>query len=291
MKNSFFNYIEYQKRYSAHTLTSYKNDLNQLEKYLDENYEETLDEVTYPMIRSWVVSLIEQGYSTTSIHRKISCIKAFYNYLQKSEYISGNPARNVQLPKNPKKLPVFLTEGQTHHLLDEISFPDNFEGIRDQAILELLYSTGVRVSELVNLDEDDVDFSSGTIKVTGKRKKQRIIPVSERLLRIIKKYQQEKSIQFENTLTHLFVNTNGKRVYVKLVYRIVNKYLKQVSTAEKRSPHVLRHTFATHMLNNGADINAIKELLGHASLSATQVYTHNTIDRIKSIYKHAHPRA
>ncbi len=291
MKNRFFSYIEYQKRYSAHTLTSYKNDLDQLEKYLDENYEETLDEVTYPMIRSWVVSLIEQDYSTTSIHRKISCIKAFYNYLQKSEYISRNPARNVQLPKNPKKLPVFLTESQTHHLLDEISFPDNFEGIRDQAILELLYSTGVRVSELVNLDEDDVDFSSGTIKVTGKRKKQRIIPVSERLLRIIKKYQQEKSIQFENTLTYLFVNNNGKRVYAKLVYRIVNKYLKQVSTAEKKSPHVLRHTFATHMLNNGADINAIKELLGHASLSATQVYTHNTIDRIKSIYKHAHPRA
>jgi len=291
MKNDFFNYIEYQKRYSAHTLTSYRIDLGQFEEYLARSYEEDLSNATYPIIRSWVVKLIEEGYLTTSIHRKISCVKAFYNFLNKQKLLSGNPARNIQLPKNPKKLPVFLTETQTVRLLDDITFPDDFDGRRDKAILELLYSTGIRVSELVAIDEKDIDFSSKAIKVTGKRKKQRIIPVSDYLLRIIKNYKQYKEQLGENTLPHLFVTKKGKKIYSKLIYRIVNKYLKQVSTSEKKSPHVLRHTFATHMLNNGADINAIKELLGHASLSATQVYTHNTVERIKSIYKHAHPRA
>lgn len=291
MKNDFFNYIEYQKRYSAHTLTSYRIDLGQFEEYLAKSYEEDLSTATYPMIRSWVVKLIEDGYLTTSIHRKISCVKAFYNFLHKQKILFGNPARNIQLPKNPKKLPVFLTETQTVRLLDDITFPDDFEGKRDKAILELLYSTGIRVSELVTIDEKDIDFSSRAIKVTGKRKKQRIIPVPDYLLRIIKNYKQQKEQLGENTLPQLFVTKKGKKIYSKLIYRIVNKYLKQVSTSEKKSPHVLRHTFATHMLNNGADINAIKELLGHASLSATQVYTHNTVERIKSIYKHAHPRA
>jgi len=291
MKNDFFNYIEYQKRYSSHTITSYKNDLHQFEKYLGDSYDECLETATYPMIRSWVVHLIENTYHITSIHRKISCVKAFYNYLHKQNKIQGNPARNIQLPKSPKKLPVFLTEQQTDRLLDKMTFPDTFEGVRDKVIIELFYSTGIRVSELVNLKEEDIDESAQLIKVSGKRKKQRIIPVSDRLLRIIKNYQNEKNNLFENTFSLLFVTIKGKKAYTKLIYRIVNKYLKQVSTAEKRSPHVLRHTFATHMLNNGADINAIKELLGHASLSATQVYTHNTVDRIKSIYKHAHPRA
>ncbi|MCF8232891.1 MAG: tyrosine-type recombinase/integrase [Bacteroidales bacterium] len=291
MNKGFFEYIEYQKRYSPHTLTSYKNDLGQFGEFLAETYEENPEDATFPMIRSWVVDLIEKSYATTSIHRKISCIKAFYNYLRKQNHREDNPARNIQLPKKPKQLPVFLTETQSHNLLDEITFAEDMEGLRDKAILELFYSTGIRLNELINLKDYDVNYSAQIIKVTGKGKKQRVIPISDRLLRIIKNFQEKKAAVLENTSSHLFVTNKGYQTYSKLIYRIVNKYLKQVSTAEKKSPHVLRHTFATHMLNNGADINAVKELLGHASLSATQVYTHNTVERIKSIYKQAHPRA
>ena len=291
MNRSFFEYIEYQKRYSPHTLASYKNDLKQFGAFLSRTYEERPENATFPMIRSWVVELIEKGYANTSIHRKISCIKAFYNYQRKQNQRQDNPAGNIQLPKKPKQLPVFLTETQTYNLLDEISFSEDFEGLRDKAILELFYSTGIRLDELINLKDQDINYSTQTIKVTGKGKKQRIIPISDRLLRIIKNYKEKKAEALENTSAYFFVTNKGRQSYSKLIYRIVNKYLKQVSTAEKKSPHVLRHTFATHMLNNGADINAVKELLGHATLSATQVYTHNTVERIKSIYKQAHPRA
>lgn len=291
MEKRFLDYIEYQKRYSSHTITSYQNDLKQFQAFLTSVYNESLHNATYPMIRSWVVELIENKYSHASIQRKISCLKAYYNFLLKEELISKNPARDIQLPKKPGKLPVFLTETQTGHLLDDIPFTDDLEGLRDRTILELFYSTGIRLSELIELKPANIDKSAKTIKVSGKGKKDRIIPVTDGVLTLINKYEDQKNRVFNNTDRILFVTNKGKKVYPKLIYRIVNKYLKLVSTAGKKSPHVLRHTFATHMLNNGADINAVKELLGHASLSATQVYTHNTVEKIKSIYKQAHPRA
>lgn len=292
MKETFFNDIKSQRNYSEHTLVAYKKDVNQFADFLLQEFETNPENATSDMIRSWAVYLLENGYGKTSLHRKISSLKVFYNYLISQDYLETNPANKVTLPKQDRKLPNVLSEKQLSQLLDEANYPDTFEATRDRLVLELLYQTGIRRAEIVNLLVDHVDFYNLTIKVTGKGNKQRIIPIDGKLAQLMKVYlNYRNSLQQENISNRLFVTKKGKAIYAKLIYRIVNRYLHLVSTASKKSPHVLRHSFATHMLNNGADINVVKELLGHSSLNATQVYTHNTIDKIKSIYKQAHPRA
>lgn len=292
MKEAFLHYIKTQRKYSLHTLKAYELDLTTLENFLKTDFDSALTDASIDMIRSWVVALLDEGYSRVTIHRKVSSVKSFYNYLVSVGTFAHNPAALVKIPGKGKKLPVFLSERQTVMLTEATEFSDDFAGCRDRLIIEMFYQTGIRRAELVALDEAQIDFYDQTIKVTGKRNKQRVIPVQIKLVRLIRDYLKLRNqVVKDNTNTYLFVTSKGNPVYPKLVYRVVNKYLQYVSTASKKSPHVLRHTFATHMLNNGADINAVKELLGHASLSATQVYTHNTIDKIKSIYKQAHPRA
>jgi len=292
MKETFFNNIKSQRNYSEHTLIAYKKDVDQFADFLLQEFEIVPENASSDMIRSWVVNLLENGYSKTTLHRKISSLKVFYNYLINQNYIKTNPAAKLNLPKQDQRLPNVLSEKQLGQLLDETDYPDTFEGTRDRLVVEMLYQTGIRRAEIVNLLVDNVNFYNLTIKVTGKGNKQRIIPVDGKLAHLITVYlNYRNSLKQENISNRLFVTKKGKAIYAKLIYRIVNRYLHLVSTASKKSPHILRHSFATHMLNSGADINVVKELLGHSSLSATQVYTHNTIDKIKSIYKQAHPRA
>ncbi|MGY8987955.1 MAG: tyrosine-type recombinase/integrase [Flavobacteriales bacterium] len=286
-KNNFLQYLEFEKRYSKHTLISYGTDLSQFSSYLKLEFEiENIKEVSHQIIRSWISSLLEIGISARTVNRKITTLKSFYKYLMQEDVISENPTRKIVSPKNSKKLPVFVEKSKMDILLNEIEFPEGFEGERDKLIIDVFYMTGVRLSELINIKISDIDFSNSQMKVLGKRKKERMIPLTNTLLNQIKIFSQKKSV---NLL--LFTNFEGLTLSPKQVYNLVNKYIGMVTSLDKKSPHILRHTFATHMLNNGADINAIKEILGHSNLSATQIYTHNTIDRLKTIYKQAHPRA
>ena len=283
----FLNYLKFEKRYSDHTLVAYKTDLNQFISFILLEFEiENLKEVSHSIIRSWIANLLDSGISSRSVNRKIAALKSLFKFLLMEDFITENPTQKIVSPKNTKKLPIFLEESKMEDLYKEINFPETFEGERDKIILDVFYMTGIRLIELINLNLSDIDFQNSTLKVIGKRNKERIIPLSPILLDKLKKFSENNNIN--NTF---FVNSEGGKLTPKKVYVIVNKYLSMVSSLEKKSPHVLRHTFATHMLNNGADINAIKEILGHSNLSATQVYTHNTIDRLKSIYKQAHPRA
>lgn len=242
------------------------------------------------MIRSWLVSMLEQGIGTRSINRKLTTLKSFYKYLLRNGVLEINPMQKITSPKTPKRLPVFVEKDKMQFLLDHVDFGNGYAGMRNKLILELFYATGMRLSELVGLTETDLDFHHDTIKVLGKRNKERLIPFGKKIELLIKSYLEEKKNSFgENDL--LFLTDKGQPVYSRMVYKIVNRYLNEVTTLEKKSPHVLRHTFATHLLNNGAELNAVKELLGHANLSATQIYTHNTIDNLKRIYKQAHPKA
>lgn len=292
MKEAFLNHIKTQRRYSLHTINAYRNDLNQLEAFLHADFESVFLEANTDMIRSWVVNLFDSGVSKTTIHRKVSSIKSFYHFLIREDQIKVNPVLLVHLPRKEKKLPVFLVERQTDFLIDEVVFSSDFKGLRDKLILKLLYYTGMRRAELISLTDSSFSVESKYVKVMGKRRKERIIPLSDEVIDDVNAYVCVRDEFFNGEIEDaFFVTEKGGIVYPNLIYRIVKAYLSQVSTASKKSPHVLRHTFATQMLNNGADINAVKELLGHASLAATQVYTHNTIDKIKSIYKSAHPRA
>lgn len=288
-KDSFIEYLQFEKRFSSHTLLAYSNDLAQFITYLKTTYE--LDdsvEVRYTLIRSWIVSLMETEISPRSVNRKITTLKTFFKYLLRQGIVKENPMLKIQAPKTSKRLPVYVEKEKMNMLFDNIEFSDDFEGRRDKLILELFYATGMRLSELITLKQSGIDFSSCQLKVLGKRNKERIIPFNEQL-----KIQIQHYIELKNGMGGdvLFVTSKGKPMYEKLVYRKVNAYLNQVTTIDKKSPHVLRHTFATHMLNNGADLNAIKELLGHANLSATQVYTHNTVEKLKSVHKQAHPKS
>lgn len=292
MKKAFLNHIKSQKNYAQHTLLAYQKDLDFLEVYLKNTFEAEPEDANSDMLRSWLVDMAEGHYSRSTIQRKVSAAKSFYNFLNHRGIIERNPAKLIKVPGKEKKLPVFLTERQTELLTSDEQFPNDFIGLRDRLIVEVLYQTGMRRAELVGLKSHNFDPSGGSVKITGKGNKQRIIPLNKNLLSIVNKYTSLKNdVCSQNTSDSFFVTRKGEAIYSKLVYRVVNHYLQQVSTATKKSPHVLRHTFATHMLNNGADINAVKEILGHSSLAATQVYTHNTIDKIKSIYKQAHPRA
>ncbi|MCD6113375.1 MAG: tyrosine recombinase XerC [Bacteroidales bacterium] len=290
--NRFIEYIKYEKRSSINTVQAYKSDLQQFYYFLKRQYNiDNIKEVNHLIIRSWIIDLIDNGISNRSINRKLSTLKSFYKYLLRNEIIDKNPMNKILSPKTTKKLPVFVEEEKMNLLLDEVDFGEGFTALRDKLIVEMLYDTGIRLSELTNLKVSDVKINDSSLKVLGKRNKERIIPFCDRLRLIINEYlKQRKEVNTENC-EYFFITAKGKKVYPKLIYRIVNNYLSKVTTLQRKSPHVLRHTFATHMLNHGADLNAIKELLGHANLSATQIYTHNTIENLKNIYKQAHPKA
>lgn len=289
----FIDHIRYERRYSPNTLKAYTKDLNQFFAYITGQYEiDNINQVDHHIIRSWIVSLINTDYTNRSINRKISSLKTYYRFLLKEKKVNHNPLNRVISPKTSKRLPQFLEQSSTEKLFSEFEFENNFIGIRDKTILEVFYATGIRLTELIELKETDINFESQTIKVLGKRNKERLVPFNNKLGNHIQSYLDMKHMEFEGSEnnTHLFVTNTGKKAYPKMIYRVVNNYLSRVSTLDKKSPHILRHTFATHMLNTGADLNAIKEILGHANLSATQVYTHNTIGQLKSIHKNSHPR-
>jgi integrase/recombinase XerC len=289
----FLEYITYEKRYSVHTVRAYTDDLTSFIEFLTLDNDVALVSTTSADVRSWLLELANLNISPRSYKRKLSSVKAFYKFLLREKIIQKNPTDSVIMPKHQNPIPEFYSTRETSNLFEYIVFPSNIEGIRDKLILRIFYATGMRLSELVGLRIRDIDFSLKHIRVTGKRNKQRNIPVSDNLLNEIRKYIVERNIQSESSLNkeYLFLTLKGEVVYPRLVQRMVEKYFKQVTTSEKTNPHKLRHTFATHMLNNGADLNAVKELLGHASLAATEVYTHNTYEKLKSVYKQAHPRA
>ena len=289
--SNFCDYLQHQKRYSLHTVKAYQKDLEQFQQFLQSEFEtESFKDVSPSFIRSWIVKLIEEGISPRTINRKISSLKSFYKHLLKNKTVDKNPLSKVITPKTSKRLPVFIGETEINNLFENILYENTYEGKRDQLILELFYATGVRLSELIELKINSFDFTNNTIKVLGKRNKERIIPIGNQLKILIKAFIAERE-NLNKIEPYFFLTKVGKKLYPKLVYSIVNSYLSQVTTVSKKSPHVLRHTFATHMLNNGADLNTIKEILGHANLSATQVYTHNTIEKLKNIHKQAHPKA
>lgn len=293
MIEKFLKYLQYERRYSAHTVLSYKNDLCQLASFLGNNFPETkIEEINHSILRSWVVDLSESRKTARSINRKIVAVRSFFKFLLKNGHVSTNPATRLALLKTPKNLPHFVQEDELTKLFDHHSFSDSFEDLRDKLLLEILYGTGIRENELINLKESDINFIEQHIKVLGKRNKERIIPVTKSLIRQISIYLEKKKECFSsNGDIYLIVTNKGQKSYPMFIYRTVNKYLKLFTHVEKTSPHVLRHTFATHLLNKGADLNAVKDLLGHSSLASTQVYTHNTLDKLKEIFEQAHPKA
>jgi integrase/recombinase XerC len=291
----FIKYLRYEKRFSEHTITSYETDLIQFRNFVCGSSEEIEDKFIpeYQDIRSWILELSSVGVAPVSINRKLSTLKSYSKFLMKQGVISKNPMAKVISPKKKKRLPEFVQEDQMNKLDSSTVFTEDFSGFRDRFMLELFYNTGMRLSELINIKHGDMDEQGGTVKILGKRNKERICPINNYTINIYREYLNSKiEIGFEtNNSAYLFVTDKGQKLYGNFVYRKVVHYLSMVTSIDKKSPHVLRHTFATHMLNNGADLNAIKELLGHAGLAATQVYTHNTFGKIKSIYKQAHPRA
>jgi len=291
----FLDYLKFEKRYSPHTITSYEDDLQQFFSYLNEQFdmqEPALAEISTSFIRSWLASLKENKNSSKTINRKISSLKSFFKYYLRLGKLEQSPMTTIIAPKISKRLPVYVEQKDTGTLFQHVEFPDDWKGKTDRLLLAVFYNTGMRLSELVNLKESQVNFAAGSIKVLGKGNKERVIPVSGELIKAIREYIDLKRSVLESAdVTYLLVNDKGRRLYDKYVYFAVKKYLAMVTTIDKKSPHVLRHTFATHLTNNGADLNAVKELLGHSSLAATQVYTHNTIEKLKDIYKKAHPKA
>lgn len=288
----FTRYLQFEKRFSPHTLTAYRKDIEQFEAFLTANELEYAT-AKHQHIRSWMVELIDSQTGAKTINRKISALRSFYKFLIREGLLEHNPMLQVKAPKIPPRLPVVVEESKLVALLDNPEvFEEGFCGLRDKLIIELLFGTGMRLAELTALSETDINFYEKSIKVLGKRNKERIIPVNSSLLNLIKLYISEKEKRcFDNNSLTLLVKDDGGNVYPKLIYRVVKKYLTYISARQKKSPHILRHTFATSLLNRGADMNAIKELLGHASLAATQVYTHNSVERLKEIYKQAHPKA
>ena len=291
----FIDYLRYEKRVSPHTVTAYEHDMSQFFSFLQEKLEiNQLSDVHTEDIRSWIISLLEdESLQAKSVNRKISAVRAFYRYKLKIKELSTNPTLSIHAPKIPKKLPQYVDAKDMEHLFSDVPFEDSFEGLRDRTILELFYATGMRLSELLNIKTQDIHLQDNTIKVLGKRNKERLVPFGNKLSELLTIYlgYLEKKFVDGTKNNYIFVTANGEQLYPKAVYRIVRKYLDMVTTIDKRSPHVIRHTFATHMLNNGADLNAIKTILGHSSLASTQVYTHNSIEQLKSIYNQAHPRA
>ncbi|WP_421764009.1 tyrosine-type recombinase/integrase [Ekhidna sp.] len=291
MVETFLKYLSFEKRYSKHTVAAYQKDLQQFSEFLASDFEiVNLQEVLHPYIRSWVVHLMDQGLSPKTVNRKIATLKSFYKFLLAREYISVNPTTQIKPLKTEKDLPAFIKEEEITNLLDRVEFANDFAGKRDHLILELLYGTGIRLAELQGLKESDINSYEKTIRVLGKRSKERIIPISNSLIHLITDYKKSKS-QMGMMGDRLLLTDKGDFLYPMFIYRKVKKYLNAVTTLSKKSPHVMRHTFATHLLNKGADLNAVKDLLGHTSLAATQVYTHNSIEKLKAAFDQAHPKA
>lgn len=288
----FLNYLKFEKRFSQHTIISYETDLQQFFSFLVSDYESpTIKSISSAFVRTWLAQLKSvEDISAKSINRKISTLKSFFKYQLKIGEIEKTPMTTIVAPKVSKRLPVYVEEKNMQTLLQHVAFTDDFEGKTKKLVLQLFYATGMRLSELINLKEHQIDFQYQQIKVLGKGNKERILPVNNQLLADIKKYIAEKSDE-QKMIEHLFVTTKGKSLQARTVYQFVKENLTLVTTVQKKSPHILRHSFATHLMNNGADLNAVKELLGHSSLAATQVYTHNTIEKLKEIYKKAHPKA
>jgi len=291
LQEDFIKYLQFEKRYSGHTLVAYHTDLVQFIQYLNKsNGDFEFKKVTSKHVRLWIISLMEGGTSARSINRKIATLKSFYKFLMSQEIVDFSPVQLVTIPKVGKKLPSFVQKENLDKLLDLDFFSRDFEGARDKIIISLLYGTGARLAEIKNLKCQNIDFSGHTIKVLGKRNKERIIPYPKSIDLPLSEYFNIRK-EINGGSEFLLLTSTGEQVYDKLIYRVVKKYLTMVTTISKKSPHVLRHSFATHLLNNGADLNAVKELLGHSNLSATQVYTHTTFEKLKEIYKQAHPRA
>ena len=291
-QKAFQEYLQLEKNYSLHTITAYGNDLLFFQEFLKNNFDqELLENVNYSMIRSWIVSMVDTGISNSSVNRKIASLKAFYKFLLKTKQIESSPLLKHKSLKTPKKLQIPFSENELDRVLNNLKFPEGYEGIRDKLIIDLFYTTGVRRAELINLKMQNVDLHSGTLKVLGKRNKERIVPIIPILASQIKLYLSERShLESIKDADYFFLLLKGVKLNDSFVYRLINHYFSHVSEKVKKSPHILRHTFATHLLNNGADLNSVKELLGHASLASTQVYTHSSLSELKKIYGQAHPR-
>lgn len=291
-QESFINYLKYEKRYSPLTAIAYKKDLDQFEEFFVSTVGDfAVEGINDKVARQWVIELMDKGISARTVNKKISALKSFYKYLLRLEVIKENNLVNVIVPKVRKKLPQFVEEKNLNHLLDDGFFGRDFEALRDKLILSLLYGTGIRLAELMHLKDADIHRTEFLVKVLGKRNKERIIPYPRNLNPLVEEYLAARTELFGPIAGTLLLTLKGEPVYEKLIYRIVNKYLALVTTIDKRSPHVLRHTFATHMLNRGADLNAVKEMLGHSNLSATQIYTHTSLSKIQKVYRQAHPRS
>lgn len=290
--DKYIEYLRYEKNYSSHTEISYYTDLVQFKNFIETYYPEVeLESVDGDIVRAWIISLMESKTSARSVNRKLSSLKSFYRYLQKMGQITISPLKKISGPKAKKPIPSFVNYSDMEKVLDLEVQDNDYESFRDKAILELFYVTGMRRAELIGLTDKDVDLYAGNIRVTGKRNKQRIIPISKNTIALIDSYIEIRNNNFENQTAAFFVKKDGEPIYPMLIHRVVSNHLKWIPTLAKASPHVLRHSFATGMLNNGADINAVKELLGHSSLASTEIYTHTSFDELKKIYNKAHPRA
>ena len=291
MKGSFIKFLKQEKRLSNHTVISYETDLNQFKSFFSEySSKKEIESADKRAIRSWIVELSLKNLSPKSINRKIATLKSFYKFLVKREIIKINPTNNINSLKTDQKIPSFIKEKDIHYLFDNLKVKNDFDGERDMLILELLYGTGIRISELITLKSINVNMTKKEIKVFGKRNKERIIPIHEQIISQIEKYIIKKN-DIKTNHEFLLSTKKGDKLYPMLIYRIVKKHLSSLINSKKYNPHLLRHTFATHILNKGADLNSIKDLLGHESLAATQIYTHNSIEKLKETFKASHPRA
>ena len=292
MTDSFLDYLLYERNYSEKTITAYCSDILELQKFGEEQQGNlTYKDVDATLVREWMVSLMDKGEAPSTVNRKLSSVRTYFKYLLHKGLVAADPLRKVTGPKQKKALPVFVREEEMNRLLDEVEFDEGFEGCRDHTIIETFYATGMRRAELIGLNDSDVNFSASQIKVTGKRNKQRLIPFDAELRRSLQDYVNVRNESVPVRSDAFFVRKTGERLYPGLVEKLVKRYLSKVVTVKKRSPHVLRHSFATAMLNNGADLGAIKELLGHKSLATTELYAHTTFEELKKVYNQAHPRA
>ncbi|MFN3756015.1 MAG: tyrosine-type recombinase/integrase [Flavobacterium sp.] len=290
-QEAFRNYLLYQKKYSEHTVKAYLSDLEKFSDFLKSNSICDVDHVSYVDVRNWVVSLSESNLSNTSINRKMASLKAYFKFLMRIEQISLNPLLKHKSLKEPKKIQIPFSENEMLAVLDGIEFTEDFDGVLKKTIILLLYSTGIRRAELISLKPESVDFSNQSLKVLGKRNKERIIPLTDEILSQLKFYLEcKKTLKSNVNIETLFISKRGVKLSTTFVYNLINSYFGMVSAKSKKSPHVLRHTFATHLLNNGADLNSVKELLGHSSLASTQVYTHSSLAELKKVYSEFHPR-